>query len=26
VMVEHDHYASCHFAKELRLQGIEVTA
>jgi oligopeptide/dipeptide ABC transporter ATP-binding protein len=26
VMVEHDHYASCHFAKELHLQGIEVTA
>jgi oligopeptide/dipeptide ABC transporter ATP-binding protein len=25
VMVEHDHYASCHFAKELHLQGIEVT-
>jgi oligopeptide/dipeptide ABC transporter ATP-binding protein len=25
VLVEHDHYASCHFAKELHLQGIEVT-
>jgi oligopeptide/dipeptide ABC transporter ATP-binding protein len=26
VEVEPDHYASCHFAKELDLQGIEVTA
>ena len=26
VLVESDHYASCHFAKELQLQGIEVTA
>jgi oligopeptide/dipeptide ABC transporter ATP-binding protein len=26
VLVERDHYASCHFAKELHLQGIEVTA
>jgi oligopeptide/dipeptide ABC transporter ATP-binding protein len=25
-LVEPDHYASCHFAKELHLQGIEVTA
>jgi oligopeptide/dipeptide ABC transporter ATP-binding protein len=24
VLVEHDHYASCHFAKDLHLQGIEV--
>ena len=26
VLVESEHYASCHFAKELQLQGIEVTA
>jgi oligopeptide/dipeptide ABC transporter ATP-binding protein len=26
VLVESDHYASCHFAKELHLQGIEVAA
>jgi oligopeptide/dipeptide ABC transporter ATP-binding protein len=26
VLVEHEHFASCHFAKELHLQGIEVTA
>jgi oligopeptide/dipeptide ABC transporter ATP-binding protein len=26
VLVEPEHFASCHFAKELHLQGIEVTA